>query len=583
MASTAIPFVFPAVRVGDDYYMDGSVRQIAPLVAGAAPRRDADRRHRRRSVHRAARRRRPRAARYPSLGQIAGHALSSVFLDNLGADLERLYTINRLCDALPRARSAQRRRRARTSTCSSSFRRATSARSRCSYADRLPRGVRYLLRGLGSTQGTGANLLVLPAVRPRILPRADALGLRRRDGAARRDRGFPRRRVGQLRAAVSAGMALTCTRHHRRPAITPRDRDHAPHRSQNRAATSFAACRRTDFTASSTTSGATPAIRASSSACTASAATAATSTSWAKRWPRTHRVLAVDMPGRGESDWLADPNDYVFPTYLTTLDRADRAKRRGDRSTGSARRWAACSASSWRRSRRARSRGSSSTTSGPSSSRPRSSGFAATSASIPTFATYAEIEHYIRTVSAPFGPLTDAQWEHVTRTNVRQRPDGRWGLAYDPGHRGAVPRERRAARSLGRLGRDPLPDARAARRAVRSPVVRDGRTDGGARAEARRSSSSPASATRRCCCRPSRSSRSRASSRAPGRSRTMAAPRRDARRMRHPAAQRRNGRHRLQSRVAHGPDAQPSAPRPPAGQSAGNPARRRSARGSTRR
>ena len=25
------------------------------------------------------------------------------------------------------------------------------------------------------------------------------------------------------------------------------------------------------------------------------------------------------MPGRGESDWLADPNDYVFTTYLTTL------------------------------------------------------------------------------------------------------------------------------------------------------------------------------------------------------------------------------------------------------------------------
>ncbi len=27
------------------------------------------------------------------------------------------------------------------------------------YADRLPRGVHYLLRGHGSTQGTGANLL----------------------------------------------------------------------------------------------------------------------------------------------------------------------------------------------------------------------------------------------------------------------------------------------------------------------------------------------------------------------------------------------------------------------------------------
>src|SRR5215475_1753795 len=33
----------------------------------------------------------------------------------------------------------------------------------------------------------------------------------------------------------------------------------------------------------------------------------------------THRVLAVDMPGRGQSDWLADSNDYVFPVYLSTL------------------------------------------------------------------------------------------------------------------------------------------------------------------------------------------------------------------------------------------------------------------------
>ena len=31
------------------------------------------------------------------------------------------------------------------------------------------------------------------------------------------------------------------------------------------------------------------------------------------------RVLCPDMPGRGESEWLADPNDYAFPTYLTTL------------------------------------------------------------------------------------------------------------------------------------------------------------------------------------------------------------------------------------------------------------------------
>jgi pimeloyl-ACP methyl ester carboxylesterase len=34
----------------------------------------------------------------------------------------------------------------------------------------------------------------------------------------------------------------------------------------------------------------------------------------------THRVLAIDMPGRGRSDWLANPGDYVFPTYLSTLN-----------------------------------------------------------------------------------------------------------------------------------------------------------------------------------------------------------------------------------------------------------------------
>ena len=33
----------------------------------------------------------------------------------------------------------------------------------------------------------------------------------------------------------------------------------------------------------------------------------------------THRVLSIDMPGRGRSAWLADPGDYVFATYLTAL------------------------------------------------------------------------------------------------------------------------------------------------------------------------------------------------------------------------------------------------------------------------
>jgi pimeloyl-ACP methyl ester carboxylesterase len=50
----------------------------------------------------------------------------------------------------------------------------------------------------------------------------------------------------------------------------------------------------------------------------------------------------------------------------------------------------------------------------------------------PTFATYDEFKTYVKTISAPFGPLTAEQWEHVARTNSRQRDNGRFGVNYDP-------------------------------------------------------------------------------------------------------------------------------------------------------
>jgi len=33
----------------------------------------------------------------------------------------------------------------------------------------------------------------------------------------------------------------------------------------------------------------------------------------------THRVVAPDMPGRGESDWLAGPGEYSYPVYLQAI------------------------------------------------------------------------------------------------------------------------------------------------------------------------------------------------------------------------------------------------------------------------
>jgi pimeloyl-ACP methyl ester carboxylesterase len=146
----------------------------------------------------------------------------------------------------------------------------------------------------------------------------------------------------------------------------------------------------------------------------------------------THRVLAVDMPGRGQSDWLADPNDYVFPTYLTTLTAlvarsgADTVDWIGTSMGGLLGIVFAAQAKTPIRRLVVNDVG-------PKLEAAALARIGTYIGQDPTFATFAEIDAYIRVISAPFGLLSDAQWDHLSRTNVRTRADGRWGLAYDPG------------------------------------------------------------------------------------------------------------------------------------------------------
>ena len=156
MASTAIPFVFPAARVDEDYFMDGSVRQIAPLSP---------------ALHLGATRivvlavgqfagQRPVNGdpQYPSFAQVAGHALSSVFLDNMGADIERLTQYNRMIDLLP---ASARESNGLYLNHVDAFVLSPSrdvASLALQFVDTLPGAVRAVLRGFGSTRGTGANL-----------------------------------------------------------------------------------------------------------------------------------------------------------------------------------------------------------------------------------------------------------------------------------------------------------------------------------------------------------------------------------------------------------------------------------------
>ncbi|WP_353235577.1 patatin-like phospholipase family protein [Diaphorobacter ruginosibacter] len=106
LASSAIPFIFPARAVNYDgqmhYLGDGSMRQTAPIAP--AIHLGADRI----LVVGSGRMKEPEAVvprgvepAYPSLAQIGGHALSSIFLDALSVDIERAERVNQTLSLIP--------------------------------------------------------------------------------------------------------------------------------------------------------------------------------------------------------------------------------------------------------------------------------------------------------------------------------------------------------------------------------------------------------------------------------------------------------------------------------------------------
>jgi NTE family protein len=150
LASSAIPFVFPATALPmqghTEYFGDGSMRQSAPIAAaihlGAQ----------RIVVIGAGRMHEPRDATapnthsgYPTMAQIAGHALSSIILDALAVDIERLRRINHTLGLIPEeARAASSLRPLDLLVISPSERLDVIA---ARHVDALPGAVRHLLGG----------------------------------------------------------------------------------------------------------------------------------------------------------------------------------------------------------------------------------------------------------------------------------------------------------------------------------------------------------------------------------------------------------------------------------------------------
>jgi NTE family protein len=145
------------VKVHREYFGDGSMRQIAPV--SPALHLGADRvlivgTGRQAAVESS----RARSNVYPSLAQIAGHALNSIFLDSLMVDIERLERINRTVKLIPPERLAESNVQLRAVkvlyiTPSQPLERIASR-----FIHELPRTVRFVLRPTGALNRAGSNL-----------------------------------------------------------------------------------------------------------------------------------------------------------------------------------------------------------------------------------------------------------------------------------------------------------------------------------------------------------------------------------------------------------------------------------------
>jgi NTE family protein len=160
LASTALPLLFPAQRIGHEYYGDGGMRQTAPLwpalhmgadrlliigtrdeVPDPEPQHDAA---------------------YPSLGDIGGYLLDVIFMDHLTSDLARLNSINTMIEQTPehyRRAIGIRAAKSLLIRPSRDLREIAQA-----HMHRIPSSIKTLLRGIGAWgQGRMAGFLLFEA------------------------------------------------------------------------------------------------------------------------------------------------------------------------------------------------------------------------------------------------------------------------------------------------------------------------------------------------------------------------------------------------------------------------------------
>jgi NTE family protein len=157
MASAALPLLFPAVCVGNMWYGDGGVRQVAPLSPalhlGASRILTISTRYQR-SLAEAEE---SQIKGYPPPAQVLGVLYNAIFLDLIDQDIGRLELINRLVRELPPERRAGMREVDMLVLRPS----RDLGRLARDYEPKLPGLFRFLTRGLGTRRTASPDILSL--------------------------------------------------------------------------------------------------------------------------------------------------------------------------------------------------------------------------------------------------------------------------------------------------------------------------------------------------------------------------------------------------------------------------------------
>ncbi|BBP75431.1 Patatin [Pseudomonas gingeri NCPPB 3146 = LMG 5327] len=186
LASSAIPLLFAPVKLDQEYFGDGAVRQSAPispalhlgasrvLVVGVSGNP--------RGVDTQATTERIYGGQQPSLAQIGGHMLNSTFIDSLESDIELLQRLNQFSQLLPpQPRSLGLAPVDVLVIAPSQPIDEIAARHR----HELPPALRLFLRGPGATKTSGAGVLSYLLFEAGYCSELIELG--RRDAMAKRD------------------------------------------------------------------------------------------------------------------------------------------------------------------------------------------------------------------------------------------------------------------------------------------------------------------------------------------------------------------------------------------------------------